>query len=150
MAVALFLIGLISSHVRADALYSVTDLGLASPTANVTGLSRSNTGTGYPYLSGSNTFNSNGNYLGALSTAQQAAFQAGSFDLYAHAATSPYLYSGTAFFQNGGSYDIVGDDQSEAYLKNAVLMTTNNLGVAVGIATEVTSGAFLQPRCFHA
>ena len=142
MAVALFLIGLISSHVRADALYSVTDLGLASPTANVTGQSQSNTGTGYPYLSGSNTLNSNGNYLGALSTAQQAAFQAGSFDLYSHPGTMPYPYGNTPFYNTsadtygGGTYDVVGSNQGPDYLTGIYLRTSNNLGVTVGTAYE--------------
>jgi hypothetical protein len=75
-AAVVFLLGLLSTSARADALYSVTDLGAASPTANVTGQSQLNTGSGYPYISSQNTVNSNGNYLAALNTATQAAFQA--------------------------------------------------------------------------
>jgi hypothetical protein len=67
------LAGLFGPAVRADALYTITDLGPASPSA--------------AYLSGQSPGDSSGAYLSALSPGQLAAFQAGSFDVYSHPAT---------------------------------------------------------------
>ncbi len=139
LAAALLVIGLISPAVRADGLYSVTDLGAASPTANVTGQSQPNAVSGIPFLGGSNLVNSNGNYLAALSTSQQAAFQAGSFDLYAHASSSPYAYSNTPFFQSYAGYDVAAPSSyigGYTSLSQITLATSNNLGVSAGTATE--------------
>jgi probable HAF family extracellular repeat protein len=60
LAALVALRGLISNKARADAIYSVTNLGTANPS---------------------------GNYLDGLSASQKAAFQAGSFDVDAHPAT---------------------------------------------------------------
>jgi probable HAF family extracellular repeat protein len=142
LAAALVLIGIISSRAQADALYSVSDLGLASPTANVNGQSQQDTGTGYPYLSGQNLVNSNGNYLTSLNASQQAAFEAGSFDLYSHPGTMAYPYGNTPFYNTaafsygGGTYDVVGSDQGPDALTNIYMRASNNLGVIVGTAYE--------------
>ena len=59
--------------VRADAICSVTELGAASPTG--------------AYFNGQTSIDPTGNYLSALNTGQQTAFQAGSFDIYSYPAT---------------------------------------------------------------
>ncbi|MGP0069036.1 MAG: hypothetical protein ACLQGP_36230 [Isosphaeraceae bacterium] len=61
LVVAFGIVYFFSGVARADALYSVTNLGAANPS---------------------------GNYLGALSQSDQAAFQTGSFDVYVHPSTT--------------------------------------------------------------
>jgi len=97
-------LGVFSSASRADALYSDTNLGATNPS---------------------------GNYLGALSPADQAAFQAGSFDAYAHPATVTSLPT----FHQG---DVVRTDlmNGDDILSNPAMVTSNNLGMNAGTATE--------------
>jgi len=104
LAVALVLSGFMSQNANADALYSVTNLGGADPS---------------------------GNYLNALSAGQQAAFQAGSFDVYAHPAT----VSGLPEFHQG---DIVRTDllDGDTILSSPNLVTSNNLGMNAGTSVE--------------
>jgi probable HAF family extracellular repeat protein len=88
---------------RADALYSVTNLGAANPS---------------------------GSYLNALSQSQQASFQAGSFDSYAHPATvqvsQPFYDSGDIVPYNNGNDPTV--------FTRIHMATSNNLGVNAGTA----------------
>jgi probable HAF family extracellular repeat protein len=136
---ALALCGLIASGAQADAIYSVTDLGPASPSANVSGGSQSSTSNTYPYLSGQDLLPSNGKYLTALGPAQQAAFQSGSFDLYAHPATTS-LYNETFYpTQSGGAYDIAGTGTGSDSVSRFQMSTSNNLGVTVGTAADGSS-----------
>ena len=65
--------GMLAGTSRADGLYSITELGPANPSA--------------AYLNGDGQLDPSGNYLGLLSPADQAAFKAGSFDVFAHPAT---------------------------------------------------------------
>jgi probable HAF family extracellular repeat protein len=97
-------LGVSATAVRADALYSVTNLGNA---------------------------NASGNYLGALSPADQAAFQAGSFDVFAHPANVTSL----PVFHQG---DVVRRDllDGDDILSGAAMVTSNNLGMNAGTATE--------------
>jgi probable HAF family extracellular repeat protein len=97
-------LGVFSSASRAAALYSVTNLGTANPS---------------------------GNYLGALSPADQAAFQAGSFDVYAH----PVTVTSLPTFHQG---DVVRTDlmNGDDILSNPAMVTSNNLGMNAGTATE--------------
>jgi probable HAF family extracellular repeat protein len=129
---------LLAPAVRADAIYSVTYLGPATATANASGQSQTTPSSQYPFLVGANQLNTNGDYLSALSPSQQASFQAGSFDLYAHPATTSL--SGATFFQSyGPGYDVVDNYQSYDYINSINLTTTNNVGVSVGTASETTS-----------
>jgi hypothetical protein len=89
---ALVFCGLIASGAEAGAIYSVTDLGTASPSA--------------PYLSGQSQLDPSGNYLSALNGSQQAAFQQGSFDVYAHPATANNIYN-LEFYLPGGDVRVV-------------------------------------------
>src|SRR5947207_717273 len=82
-------LGAFSTAARADALYSVTNLGPVNPSADS--------------LSGKSQLDPSGNYLGALTPADQGTFRAGSFDVYAHPAT----VSGLPAFHQG---DIVRRD----------------------------------------
>ena len=129
---------LIAGRARADAIYSVNDLGAATPTANASGQNGTvSSANSFPVLSGQNLVNSNGNYLTALSQGQQVAFQAGSFDVYAHPATSS-LY-GQAFYPAAGGYDVVNTYTSFDQISNFSLKTSNNLGVTAGTANEVAT-----------
>lgn len=131
--------GLVSPFVRADGLYSVTDLGPSSPSVNAAGGNQSSSSSTYPYLSGQDLIPSNGNYLPALTAAQQASFQSGSFDLYAHPATTSL--DGEAYYpsQFGGGYDIVNTGMSNDQINGFTMTTSNNLGVTVGTASEITT-----------
>jgi probable HAF family extracellular repeat protein len=104
LAVAVASCGLISDQARADALYSVTNLGAADPS---------------------------GNYLKALSAGEQSAFQAGSFDVYAHPATM----SGLPEFHQG---DVVRTNllDGDVILSSPSLVTSNNLGMNAGTSVE--------------
>jgi hypothetical protein len=109
LAAALVFAGLIMSHARADALYSVTNLGPASPSA--------------AYLSGENPIDPSGNYLGALSTRQLAAFEAGSFDVFAHPATGYYTSA-----INPDYSQLSGAPLADSFS----MLTGNNVGQYVG------------------
>jgi probable HAF family extracellular repeat protein len=113
LAAAVALCGFISHQARADALYSVTNLGAADP---------------------------NGNYLNALSAGQQAPFQAGSFDVHAHPAT----VSNLADFHGGDvirTHLLDGDD----VMSRPSLVTSNNLGMNAGTATETLPPSPISP-----
>jgi probable HAF family extracellular repeat protein len=120
LVVVLAVVGCLSGIARADALYSVTNLGPASMT---TDSSFSNWGVSYLTPSGS--------YLGALSPADQATFQAGSFDVYAHSvsASSPGLPINPDLSNINGT--ISGVD----------LVTSNNQGDYVGTTQQIPQGA---------
>ncbi|MGO9471324.1 MAG: HAF repeat/PEP-CTERM domain-containing protein [Isosphaeraceae bacterium] len=90
----------------ADALYSVTDLGSARPSA--------------AYLSGQSPTDPSGNYLGALSSSQQTAFQAGSFDVYAHPGSG---FNAAASNPDYGSY---------VNTYSVQMVTGNNIGEYAG------------------
>ena len=113
--------GFLSREAAADPLYSVTDLGPASPSA--------------AYLSGQSQLDPSGNYLPLLSAGQQAAFQAGSFDVYAHPATAT---AGFTFYLTAGG-DIVNTNplNDPIEITNPYLITSNNVGVSAGTGTEV-------------
>jgi probable HAF family extracellular repeat protein len=111
--------GLISSQARADAIYSVTDLGQASPSG--------------AFLNGQTSIDPTGNYLGALSASQQAAFQAGSFDVYAHPATASETSALTP------DYTLL---QGTVPPRDVALVTSNNTGEFAGTAlVESQSGS---------
>ena len=109
LAVAVVSCGFVSHQARADAVYSVINLGTADPS---------------------------GNYLGALSAGQQSAFRAGSFDVYSHPATVSNL---PAFYSSVASQaDIFAPSTGNGTetFSNIVVTTSNNLGVNAGIANE--------------
>ncbi len=116
VAVTVVCCNLISPRVRADGLYSVTDLGAASPTG--------------------------GSYLNLLSAAQLAAFQAGSFDVYAHPATAYYTS-----VTNPDSNTLQGADASHSVTLSIV--TGNNVGQYTGTAQvggpSITDLVYYQP-----
>jgi len=129
LTAALTLSGFFFQQARADVLYSVTNLGPAGPTTG--GLYPN---PGYPYLNSQTLLYPNGNYLGALSQSQQATFQAGSFDIYAHPATTSL--SGLGFYPGNGGYTTVDYQNSSSFVAGVNLTTSNNLGVAAGTAYE--------------
>lgn len=109
----------LAATARADALYSVTNLGTANPSA--------------AFLNGTNQLDPSGNYLNALSPADRAAFQAGSFDVFAHPATgyyssvqNPRMWSGSGWGDYtglaGSVFMTTGNDHGE-YLGTGYLMT---------------------------
>jgi probable HAF family extracellular repeat protein len=100
------LAGLSQTVAHADALYSVTDVGAANPSA--------------AYLSGQSQLDPSGNYLSGLSPSQQAAFQAGSFDVYAHPGT------GFNTSSTNPDYSPTGDPRS------VQMVTGNNIGEFAG------------------
>jgi probable HAF family extracellular repeat protein len=130
---AVVLAGSFARAANGDAIYSITDLGAVTPTANVSGGNQSTPSSQYPFLSGVNLLNTNGNYLSLLSPSEQAAFQAGSFDLYAHPATTSQ--SGV-FYNDGGTFDVYNSYQSTEYATGLNLLSSNNLGVSVGTAND--------------
>lgn len=109
--------GFMSSRARADAIYSVMDLGTVSPSS--------------AYLSGQNQLDPSGNYLNALGPSQQAAFQSSSFDVYAHPATAglPRL-----FYNPGG--DVVQETGTGLETLQTSMVTSNNLGQNAGYGTD--------------
>jgi probable HAF family extracellular repeat protein len=111
--------GFMSSRAQADAIYSVTDLGTASPSA--------------AYLSGQSQLDPSGNYLSALSTSQQAAFFQGSFDVYAHPATANNI-SNLEFFLPGGDAIRTDWQDGNSVVSKSWLVTSNNLGTNAGTA----------------
>jgi probable HAF family extracellular repeat protein len=118
MSAAVFC-GLISSQARADAIYSVSDLGQASPSG--------------AFLNSQTSIDPTGNYLGALSASQQAAFQAGSFDVYAHPATASETSTLTP------DYTLL---QGTVPPRDVALVTSNNNGEFAGTAlVESQSGS---------
>jgi probable HAF family extracellular repeat protein len=118
-AVALALFGLLSSLANADAIYSVIDLGQASPSG--------------AFLNGQTSIDPTGNYLGALSASQQAAFQAGSFDVHAHPATASETSALTP------DYSLL---QGTVPSRSVELVTNNDMGQFAGTAVvENQSGA---------
>ncbi len=116
---ALVLYSLIAASAQADAIYSVTDLGQASPSG--------------AFLNGQTSIDPTGNYLGALSASQQAAFQAGSFDVYAHPATASETSALTP------DYTLL---QGTVPPRDVALVTSNNTGEFAGTAlVESQSGS---------
>ena len=118
VASAVTVSGLLSSPLRADALYAVTDLGQASPSPAY-------------QLGGQVPSDPNGNYLTLLSPSQQAAFQAGSFDGFAHPAN-------TASVSNPDAYGLV---DSNGYVTGLNWVTGNNVGELAGLAQIVDGGS---------
>ncbi len=136
IAAALALSGFLSHQARADGLYSVTNLGAAAP---ATGGLYSNPAS-YPYLSSQTPpLYPNGNYLGALSQSEQAAFQSGSFDVYAHPATVGYLP--TYYASAGAATDVAIPYTGNGFYSynNFNFTTSNNLGVNAGVANTTNS-----------
>jgi probable HAF family extracellular repeat protein len=96
---------MLSGKTRGDALYSISSLGQADPS---------------------------GNYLDALSTADHATFQAGSFDVHAHPGTlSTYQLT---FYFPGGDVVQTNDLADPIVASQPSLVTSNNLGVNAGVA----------------
>jgi probable HAF family extracellular repeat protein len=110
--------GLLTHQARADALYSVTDLGPASPSA--------------AYLAGQSPGDASGSYLSALNPGQQAAFLAGSFDVYAHPATG----WDAASQQNPDRTNVSGSTN----LVSESMVTANNAGSFAGTGFVSYSG----------
>jgi probable HAF family extracellular repeat protein len=106
----------LSSPLQADALYTVTNLGPASPSPAY-------------QLVGQSPNDPNGNYLTLLSSSQQAAFQAGSFDGFAHPAN-------TASVSNPDAYGLV---DSNGYVTGLNWVTGNNVGELAGFA-QISDG----------
>ena len=136
IAAAMALNSFLSQQATADVLYSVTNLGPAAPATG--GLYPPNPAS-YPYLSSQTLLYPNGNYLGALSQSEQAAFQSGSFDIYAHPATVGYLP--TYYSSAGAGTDILIPYTGNGfYIYNGFDFTTsNNLGVSAGTANRASS-----------
>ena len=111
VAIAVVFCGFMCPVTRADAIYSVTDLGTASPSGG--------------YFNGQTTIDPTGNYLSALSASQQAAFQAGSFDVVAHPATTSETSALTP------DYSLL---QGTVLSRDSSLVTNNNTGQYAGTA----------------
>jgi probable HAF family extracellular repeat protein len=124
LAVVSVVVGFLTGMAQAAALYSVTDLGPAGMAPN-----SSFSWLGVSYLSPTSS------YLGALGPADQAAFQAGSFDIYAHPAV---LVNSPQF---NPDFTNIGDQVS-----NIALDTMNNLGVSVGTALQRLLGGDEVPQ----
>ena len=119
LASAVVFCGFMSPRIRADAIYSVTDLGQANSTG--------------AYLSNQTTIDPTGNYLSTLGASQQAAFQAGSFDVYAHPATASETSALTP------DYSLLQGTVPSRYVE---LATNNNMGQFAGTAVvENQSGS---------
>jgi probable HAF family extracellular repeat protein len=119
LASAVVFCGFVSPRIRADAIYSVTDLGQANSSG--------------AYLSNQTTIDPTGNYLSALSASQQTAFQAGSFDIYAHPATASETSALTP------DYTLL---QGTVPSRDVSLVTSNNTGEFAGTAlVESQSGS---------
>jgi probable HAF family extracellular repeat protein len=113
LAVSVVLYGLAAAEATASPVYSVTSLGAANPS---------------------------GNYLNALSAGERSAFQAGSFDVYAHPATVsslPTFHQGDLIRTNL----LDGDD----ILSNPSMVTSNNLGMNAGTAIETLPPSPISP-----
>ena len=110
--------GVLACDVRADAIYSIADLGAASPSG--------------AHLSGQTTIDPTGNYLTALSASQQAAFQPGSFDVSSHPATASETAALTP------DYSLL---PGAVPARDVSLVATNNIGDYAGTAVvESQSG----------
>ena len=122
LGIALVLFGCLATGARADALYSVTSLGPANPSQSfLTGSTMAVPGTNVPDPSG--------NYLPELSPADRAAFQSGSFDVFAH--------PGSAYYASNPVPDetrLGGGIQSSQEYNNWAL-TGNNLGDYAGTSS---------------
>jgi probable HAF family extracellular repeat protein len=118
IAGAILLCGLLTPDLMADPLYTVTKLGPASPSA--------------ASPSGQGQFEPSGSYLPLLSATQQAAFQAGSFDGYAHPAT----FQGGPFFMDSGGDIVRTNLETSPEVVSPVFVTSNNLGVTAGTGNE--------------
>jgi probable HAF family extracellular repeat protein len=117
VARAAVLCGFMSLQARADAIYSVTDLGQASPSG--------------AYLNGQTSIDPTENYLSALNASQQAAFQAGSFDVYAHPATASETSALTPDYSSLQGY---------VPSRYNSLVTSNNIGQYAGAAVVEPNG----------
>ena len=108
LTAALAIAGPAASKTSADAIYSVKEVGPVDST---------------------------GNYLNDLSTADQAAFRAGSFDQYAHPAVgSPFeglTYNGEAVPYTTGTH--------AGLVYTGLYTTSNNMGVDIGSASYQAS-----------
>jgi len=119
---------IVGSHAEASSItYQATILGQADTTPSSFGtLSFSST------LNLSNTAQMN--YLNYLNSSDQAAFRSGSFDAWAHPASSnPNV---------GGYYDNESDaslNSSRGWQDNPIAITTNDLGQSVGVAFHIGS-----------
>ncbi len=115
----------LAATARADALYSVTNLGAANPSA--------------AFLNGTNQFDPSGNYLNALSPTDRAAFQAGSFDVFAH--TGAGYHSSV---QNPRMSDVSGLGDSRGLASLFWMSTGNNHGFYIGTGNLPSPVGFLQ------
>ncbi len=107
-------LGFVTQAARADGLYSVKNLGIAD---------------------------SSGNYLNALSAADQASFTYGSFDIYAHPGSSLPQYA--SYLSGGVIAWGPAPDSTERY--NIGGMTTgNNLGVLAGVGADWSGGQWVS------
>jgi probable HAF family extracellular repeat protein len=118
---------LLSRRAAADPVYSVRDLGSAHITASTLPEFTAGTPT-YPV----------GNYLPLLGPTQQASFQAGSFDVYAHPAT--FAAGGLTFYVESVG-DIVQTNTltDPETITSPLLVTSNNHGINAGTGNEVNS-----------
>jgi hypothetical protein len=114
---------------RADPLFSVATLGPANP--------------GTSLLNRSSAVNYTSTYLNGLSPTDQAAFQAGSFDVFAHPANTNVPRS---FSIGPQGWDIVATNlPAYVFVEPAVISqvqwtTGNNLGVLAGTGYEDNMG----------
>ena len=131
LCISLALSGFLSQQTKADVLYSVTNLG-PNTTAGPTPYAAGYPGGSFAVSPGQGLYDY-GNYLGALSQSQQAAYQSGSFDIYAHPATAGNL---PVYYQTG---DIVPPQQEDPIQYSANLTTSNNVGVSAGTAETRSS-----------
>lgn len=118
-------VGSLAAAARADALYSVTNLGAANPSA--------------AFLNGTNQFDPSGNYLNALSPTDRAAFQMGSFDVFAHS-DAGYRSS----VENPRMSDISGLGESRGLASLFMMSTGNNHGYYIGTGNIPTPVGFQQ------
>jgi probable HAF family extracellular repeat protein len=116
----------LSSPLQADALYTVTNLGPASPSPAY-------------QLGGRSPSDPSGSYLTHLSPSQQAAFQAGSFDGFAHPAN-------TASVSNPDYYGWV---YATEYVTGLNWATGNNVSELVGLAQISGAGSPFAQLVFY-
>ena len=129
LAFAAGCLGLAVHQTRADAIYSVSDLGPASPSA--------------AYLNGTSPIDPSGNYL-RPNASQQAAFQAGSFDVYAHPASG-----WSAASQQNPDLTNVQGTLFNLNTRSLSMVTSNNVGGYAGTASLIWAGGLPSTRPLH-
>ena len=90
------------------------------------------------FTSGTNQLDPSGNYLGALSPADQAAFQAGSFDVFLRIRQPSATCRPTTRGAGSSTVDVNYPNTINGveYLNHFLITTSNNLGVNAGTAYE--------------